>query len=720
MKAKSLLLPLWLACAPAIAATPASPADLVAQMTPAERQSLLHGIMALPIFPHFSLPADGIIGSGYVPGIPRLGIPALRETDAGLGVAYVSGFRHDGATALPSGLAMASGWDTKIAYRSGAMIGAEAAHKGFNVMLAGSVNLARDPRAGRNFEYLGEDPLLAGTLDGAIIAGIQSNHIISTLKHFAVNDLETGRNYHNAVIGEAAARESDLLAFELALEGGDPGSVMCAYNHVNGPWACDSADLLTTTLKQDWHFKGFVMSDWGAVHAPDDLLAGLDQESGEQIDVLQDGNVWFDAPLTALAASSPAYRARITDAATRIVATMTDKGLIAHPPVIASIDYAADARVAQREEEAGIVLLQNQRNLLPLATHYHRIAIIGGHADLGVLSGGGSSQVAPPGGPVVRDFYSAGAIAALPRVAFYLPSSPRDAIARRAPGAEVSFDDGLYPSSAAAAAARADVAIVFATKWGAEGEDEPDLSLPSGQDGLIAAVAAANPNTIVVLETPGPVLMPWRRQVAGIVEAWYPGAAGGEAIARVLFGEVPPAGRLPISFPAALSQLPRPVLPGQGLPTGTEFDVNYTEGSDVGYRWYARTGGQPLFPFGFGLSTTRFAYSDFKLTDGSRLSASITVTNVGSSTGIDTPQFYLLHEPGRDQQRLVGWGRVTLAPGQSQKVSISVDPRLLSDWDTARHDWHQRGGVFVLAAGANAADLPLHAQATLLDAAYAP
>ena len=719
MTAKLRLLLLGAVCAPAAMAAPA-PADLVAQMTPAEQQSLLHGVMALPIFPNFHLPADGIIGSGYVPGVPRLGIPALNETDAGLGVSYVSGFRHDGATALPSGLAMASGWDTNIAYNGGAMIGSEAARKGFNVMLAGSVNLARDPRNGRNFEYLGEDPLLAGTLDGAIIAGIQSNHIISTLKHFAMNDLETGRNYHNAVIGEAAARESDLLAFELALEGGHPGAVMCAYNHVNGPWACGSTDLLTTTLKQDWHFKGFVMSDWGAVHEPQDLLAGLDQESGQQIDVVLGGKVWFDAPLTVLAASDPAYRTRITDAATRIVATMIDKGVIAHPPVVAPIDYAADARVSQREEEAGIVLLQNQRDILPLSGHYHRIAIIGGHADLGVLSGGGSSQVAPPGGPVVRDVFSAGAIAALPRVAFYLPSSPRDAIARRAPGAEITFDDGLYPTSAAAAASRADVAIVFATKWGAEGEDEPDLSLPAGQDALIAAVAAANPNTIVVLETPGPVLMPWRNQVATILEAWYPGAAGGEAIARVLFGEVPPAGRLPISFPAALSQLPRPVLPGQGLPAGTEFDVNYSEGSDVGYRWYARTDQKPLFPFGFGLSTTRFTYSDLKLTTGPTLSASITVTNVGNRPGIDTPQFYLLHEPGRAQQRLVGWGRVTLAPRQSQRISIKVDPRLLSDWDTARHDWHQRGGVFVLAAGANAADLPLHAQATLLDAAYAP
>ena len=266
-------------------AADARAAATVRQMTADEKVVLTHGIMPLPLGgPTPPIPADAIAGAGYIAGIERLGVPALKETDASLGVSYVMGIRKDGATALPSGVAQAASWNPELMYRGGAMIGSEARAKGFNVLLAGGVNLMRDPRNGRTFEYLAEDPLLSGMLVGAAIRGIQSNNIISTIKHFALNGQETGRKYVDVKISEGAARESDLLAFQIGIEQGQPGSVMCAYNRVHGEQACANDWLLNKVLKQSWGYKGFVMSDWGAVPNLEAALKGLDQQSGEQLD----------------------------------------------------------------------------------------------------------------------------------------------------------------------------------------------------------------------------------------------------------------------------------------------------------------------------------------------------------------------------------------------------------------------------------------------------
>lgn len=689
-------------------------ARLEGQLTLDERLGLTHGVMALPLLPGFVMPPAAIPGAGFVAGVPRLNIPPLWETDASLGVAWIGGRRGDGATALPSGLATASTWNPGQARAGGAMIAREARSKGFNVLLAGGVDLARDPRNGRNFEYMGEDPLLAGVLTGEAIEGIQSEHVISTVKHFAFNDLETGRDFHNAVIGEAAARESDLLAFEIAIERGRPGAVMCAYNRVNGPWACESRALLTSTLKQDWSYPGWVMSDWGAVHGLQSALAGLDQQSGSQLD----DKVWFDAPLRAAVANDPADASRLSDMDRRILRSMIQVGVIDHPPVKGAIDAVADEAVARGVAERGIVLLLNRNGLLPLARSVGRIAVIGGHADLGVISGGGSSQVAPAGGPALSLPMGGEGLAATFDLAMYQPSSPLKAIRALAPAAKVTYDNGIYPSAAAELARRSDVAIVFATQWQGEGMDVPDLSLPEGQDALIAAVAAANPNTIVVLETGGPVAMPWLDQVGAAVEAWYPGARGGEAIAGVLFGDVNPSGRLPITFPADVDQLPRPAISAAGLrddasigprrETPPAYDVDYTiEGSDVGYRWFARKGLKPLFPFGYGLSYSRFSYGDLKVGGGKTVTVSFTVKNVGSRPGADTAQVYLTSGAGDGQQRLLGWSKLDLRPGEEKTATVVADPRLLADWDSAAHGWRIAGGVYQIFVGASAADRAL-------------
>ena len=694
------------AAGPDLASAQARAAQTVGRMTQAEKTVLTHGIMPLPLGPGpTSFPADAIPGAGYVPGLPRLGVPSLTETDASLGVAYVFGLRKDGATALPSGVAMAATWNPDLVRQGGAMIGAEARAKGFNVLLAGGANLMRDPRNGRTFEYFSEDPLLTGVLAGSAIAGVQSNHIISTIKHLALNGQETGRKFVDVKISEAAARESDLLAFQLGIEIGQPGSVMCAYNQVNGSPACASDWLLNKVLKRDWRYPGFVMSDWGAVSSLSAAWSGLDQQSGAQLDP----QVFFDKPLAEAAGADPARLARLDDMNRRILTAIYASGLDVHPVSPGGrVDLAAHAAIAEDVARQGIVLLRNRGGALPLAGTARRIAVIGGYADSGVLSGAGSSQVQGPGGPAINVPLGGDG----PFAAFfsqqYHRSSPLAAIRAAAPQADVRYRDSRYIADAVTQARQADVAIVFATKWATEGLDLPDLSLPDGQDALIAAVAEANPNTIVVLETGNPVAMPWLGKTAAVLEAWYPGARGGEAIAAVLFGKANPSGRLPITFPASVEQLPRPVLDGYaelepnfaGSPPTpdarliADYDV---EGSDVGYRWFARKGAKALFPFGFGLSYTTFETSALQLKG---LSAQFAVRNTGPRAGATVSQLYLVSRNGQAKRRLVGFQRIELAPGETRSVNLTIDPRLLADWSAG--GWSIESGPYAFALGDDA------------------
>ncbi|ODV24293.1 MAG: glycosyl hydrolase [Rhodanobacter sp. SCN 68-63] len=648
------------------------------------------------------MPAGALGSAGYQPALSRLGLPALQESDAGLGVAKPL---SSGATALPSGLATAASFDPALAYAGGAMIAREAHHRGFNIMLAGGADLVRDPRNGRNFEYAGEDPLLTGLIVGNAIAGIQSQHLVSTVKHYALNDQETARNTLSADISRSAARESDLLAFEIAIDTGHPGSVMCSYNRLNTVYTCEDGWLLNTVLKHDWHYPGFVMSDWGAVHsATEAALAGLDQESaGETFD----NQVYFDRPLRTAVSSGQVPQSRIDDMARRILRSLFADGVIDHPARPAPIDFAADRKVAQRAEEAGAVLLRNQAALLPLAAS-QSVAVIGGHADKGVLTGGGSSAVQSPEGNAVPGLPPS----AWPGPRIYQPSPPLAAIARRARG-KVVYADGSDIAAAARLATQSAVAVVFVEQWAAESFDSPTLRLPGNQDALVAAVARANPHTVVVLENNGPVALPWLDQVGAVLEAWYPGAAGGEAIARLLYGEVDPAGRLPVSWPRDETQLPRPEIPGAGLaaiglpPQGEPAQrVNYDiEGADVGYRWYQRKGIAPLFPFGYGLGYTHFAYSGLTVrTVQGRVEASFTVSNRGARRGVDIPQLYVTLPGSSEVRRLAGWCRVNLAPGQSARLQVVADPRLLTHFDEAHERWLRPAGRYVLQLGHSAND----------------
>ncbi|HUB94558.1 MAG TPA: glycoside hydrolase family 3 C-terminal domain-containing protein [Stellaceae bacterium] len=672
---------------------------LVKAMTCAEKLGLLHSTSINPREP--------VGHAGLVPGIARLGIPALHETNAELGVAIPlppgPPDTSDEATALPSGLATAATWNPGIAYANGAMIGREARAKGFNVLLAGDVNLARDPRAGRNFESAGEDPLLAGVMVGAAVHGIEDQHVISTLKHFALNDQETDRTSLDARIDPVALRQSDLLAFEIANERGHPGAVMCAYNRINGAYACENGWLMDRVLRGDWGFRGWLMSDWGAVHsALGAVRAGLDQESG----VEWDSETFFGAPLRTAFVEGLLPNVQLDRMARHILRTVVASGLVDDPLPHAPPDLATDARIAERAEEEGIVLLKNEGSLLPLPGEIRSLAVIGGHADIGVLSGGGSSQVIPEGGPALRiDYPPVGGWASFSTI--FDPSPPARALAQRLPQARIAYADGSDIDAAASLARHADAAIVFVTKWASEGHDSSDLALPDGQDGLVAAVAAANPRTIVVLETGNPVLMPWRAQVSAILAAWYPGARGGEAIARILVGDVDPSGRLPVTFPASADQLPRPE---RATNSGT---ILYGEGDEVGYKWFEARDERPLYPFGFGLSYTSFCHDDFAVSASVR--ASFTVTNCGSRNGADVAQLYAtVPEPdGTLVTRLVGWRKVLLGPGESKRVTIDVDPRLLAHFDGKVERWRIETGTYSFALGTSSRDVAATATVAL-------
>ena len=694
------------------------------QLSQQEKLSMIHGGLGAP-WGDDPKPAGAIGSAGYIAGIPRLGVPALQETDAELGVADPGNIRPgDTATAMPSDLALASSWDEALARRQGETVGAEARAKGFSVLLGGAVNLIRDPRGGRNFEYFSEDPLLSGTMAGAAVAGAQSRHIISTVKHFALNDQETDRVALDAEIDRAAARESDLLAFEIALERSRAGSVMCAYNQVDGAYSCENDWLLNEVLKGDWRYPGFVMSDWGAVHSTvASALAGLDQESGEQLDTSN----FFDRPMAKAVADGAVPEERLNDMVRRILTSIFATGLYDDPPRPCILDTAAGDRTALEIAREGLVLLKND-GVLPLAGTTRRLAVIGSHADKGVLSGGGSSQVVPRGGIAAAEPSTL-----VEGDLIFDPSSPLDALRNQFPQAQVVYDDGGVPERAARLAATSDAAIVFADQWMTETADAPDLTLPHAQDRLIAAVTAANPRTIVVLETGGPVLMPWLDRAAAVLEAWYPGQKGGEAIAEALSGAIDPSGRLPITFPRSEAQLPRRKVPGdptaaprgpvgRGGHYGRIFTADYNEGAAVGYRWFAQQREEPLFPFGFGLSYTRFAADDLTASaDGEAVTIRAKVRNVGARAGAAIPQFYISGPPNAAiPLRLAGWSRIDLQPGEERRATVRVDPRLFAHFDEAERRWRIAAGAYLLTVGFDAEHREQAAKIDLKESELAP
>jgi beta-glucosidase len=616
-----------------------------------------------------------------------------------------------GVTVFPSQIDLAASWSPELAYAKGRAEADEAFRAGKNVILGPGIFSSRTPLDGRTPEYLGEDPLLGGDLAAADINGIQNGNpgrpVMAVLKHYVANEQELDRQTSSSNMAERTLREVYNLPFEIALSKSSPGGVMCSYNQVNGVYACQNP-LLDTLLKGADRFPGYVVSDFGAVHstAPS-LTAGLDQELNRPI-------FYTPANISAALAAGQVTPAQVNEAAFRVVRAYIKAGLFDHPlPATPSANPAMprDTAVATEIAERGSVLLKNQDGVLPLSPASRTIAVIGQTA-----------SNTPTDGVSARTVCAEVGADALPN-ACPDPVAPLDAIATRAAqaGATVTYNNGADPAAAAEAASSANVAIVFAYAMQGEGADRTTLSLDSNGDALISAVAAANPNTIVVLETGTAVTMPWLDKVKGVIEAWYPGDQQGTAIARLLFGDTNFTGRLPMTFPRSLADTPTRTAaqyPGV-LSSGSGIrQVSYSEGLRVGYKWYESQRIDPLFPFGYGLSYTTFSYSQLQVTPrtdrtGRHVQLSFYVRNNGSRSGTETPQAYLtlpaaVGEPGR---RLAGFDQVTLRPGQAKRVQITMDPgsadHPLSFWDTASQAWVTAPGTYRVQVGSSSQLLPL-------------
>jgi beta-glucosidase len=696
--------------------SPDERADMVVkEMTLDEKITLLHGTGMRGLGPMSPLAVYSNGGAGYVVGIPRLGIPGIQMSDAAYGVRS-SGENGRYATALPDNLAGAASWDPDAAYEYGALIGRELRAQGYNMTLGGGVNLAREPRNGRTFEYMGEDPVLAGTMVGQLMKGEQAQHVIGDIKHYAMNDQESGRNAVNVNIDKRSMRESDLLAFEIGLRAANPAAVMCSYNRVNGDYACENKYLLIDVLKKDWKFPGFVVSDWGGTHSTAKAsAAGLDHEEPAEI--------FYGEPMKKAVESGKVPMAELDEHVHRIVRSMFASGVIDDPPQKSVVDVERDLDIAQKIEEQSIVLLKNEHSQLPLdASKVASIAVIGAHSDVGMISGGGSAQVDPPGGNAIMP---PGQGRTKWQEHIWFPTSPLRSIIAEAPNARVQYDSGADPAAAAALAKASDVAIVFVSQWESEGMDLDSLALPDHQDDLITAVAAANPHTIVVLENGSPVTMPWADQVSGILEAWYSGSRGAQALARVIFGAANPSGKLPITFPRSDEDLPHRNIvkpPAEattrhrdpndwkriaaGLPV---FQTTYNEGLKVGYKWYDAENKPVLFPFGYGLSYTTYSYSNLKVVPGDNVHLTFTVTNTGSRTGAEIAEVYaaLPQSAGEPPKRLVGWSKVKLNAGESKEVAIEIVPKYLSIFNVDQDAWQLIPGDYTFLVGGSSQSLPL-------------
>jgi len=701
--------------------SPDQRADLVIkEMTLDEKIAVLHGV-GMPTddpLTEENMPSNR--GVGYEVGVPRLGIPGIDMSDAAYGVRS-SGANGRYSTALPANVAAAASWDTDAAYEYGKLIGIELRAQGYNMTLGGGMDITREPRNGRTFEYLGEDPILAGTLVAHLIQGTQSQHVIGDIKHYAFNDQESGRNSVNITISKRAAHESDLLAFEIGVEQGQPAAVMCSYNRVLGDFACENKWLLTDVLKKQWQFPGFVLSDWGGTHSTEKAsAAGLDNE--------EPGRFFYEAKYKAAVEAGTISQAELDEHVHRILRSMFAAGVIDYPRQRGVVDPLAGMEVARKIEEAGIVLLKNKAATLPLVpARLRTIAVIGSHADVGMISGGGSAQVDPPGGNAIA---APGKGATHWQEEIWFPTSPLKAIQARAPHATVKYDAGTDPAAAAALAKSADVAVVFAYQWESEGMDLPTLALAHNQDALIAAVTAANPHTVVVLESGSPLLMPWVDAAAAIVEAWYAGSDGANALGNVLFGSVNPSGKLPNTFPKSDADLPHPTITqpppesrhfdgavtpekwAAGLPA---FQVTYDEGIKVGYKWYDAEKKPVLFPFGFGLSYTTYRYSGLTVTPGDKVKVSFTVTNTGARDGAEIAEVYAALPASAEEppKRLIGWSKVQLKAGEKKTVDLEIDPKYLSIYDEGKDGWTLLPGEYTILAGGSSDKLPLTATVSL-------
>lgn len=648
---------------------------IVAQMTLDEKIEEIHGI-------------HDATNYRVIPGIPRLGIPALHMTNGPEGPSHGAAGLQPPATAMPSPLALAASWDPELAFQYGKVEAEETRSVGSQLLEGPDVNIARVPQGGRTFESFGEDPYLDGRIAVGAINGIQSTGIMADVKHYLANNQENQRFTINEIISERALREIYMPAFEAAIKEAHSATVMCAYPKVNGTFNCENAPLLNGVLKKEWGFDGFVISDWGATHSGvPSALAGLDLEmpTGHYFVHLKEAVQSGQLPVSV-----------IDGMLVRRFAKMIEFGFFAPQPAPTPIPAFQHGAISRNIAEQSMVLLKNDGNILPLdPSQLRSIALIGPYAVRARSSGEGSAHVIP--------IYSI---------------APDDALnsAIDLEHTHITTLDGADLDAAVAAAKRASVAIVMVGDIDTEGRDQ-SLELPESQNDLVAAVAKANPHTVVVLKTGSAVLMPWIDNVAAVLEAWYPGEEDGHAVANVLLGKVNPSGKLPITFPRRVEDT---LASNPEQYPGANGEVNYKEGLEIGYRAYTANNVTPLFPFGFGLSYTQFSFDQLavKQKPGSAdATVSFRVTNTGQRNGAEVAQLYLgfppIAEGNEPPMQLKGFHKVMLKPGESKTVALHLDARSFSYWSEQSHSWQVAPGAFTIMVGDSVANTPLKTTLTI-------
>jgi beta-glucosidase-like glycosyl hydrolase len=639
------------------------------------------------------LSGDG--GSNYigqVAAIPNLCIPAINMQDGPNGVGDGTG----GVTAYPDGENAAATWDPTLIQQEGTAMGAEFAGKGVNVALGPTTNLVRDPRWGRTYETYGEDPYLAGQITSAEVEGLQSQDVMAMVKHAAAYDQEQYPNGgNNETVSQQALEELYLAPFQTAIEQADPASVMCSYAVVNSSASCQNADIQIKGLDNQANWGGFITSDWGADY---NNVASI--EGGMSVGMPFPGAIASD--VSAALANGTLSQYTVNEAVGRILTEMFAFGMFDNPQtgsLSATVTSAAHQQTALQLSEEGTVLLKNN-GILPLNPNgTESIAVIGTDGGAGVeLAGGGSGTVT-----------SSNTIWPITGI--------QNAVG---PNVKVTYtqgdDNGTtdIPQAVAAAQAATD-AIIYVNAPEGEETDLTTLDLSSTDETMIADVAAANPHTIVVINSGSPVVMPWLNSVAGAFENWYGGQETGAAMAALIFGTVDPSGKLPVTFPASLSQVPAQTAAQW---PGTATGPIYSEGVDIGYRWYQSANITPLFSFGYGLSYTKFSFSNLNVggfnADG-QATVTATITNTGSVAGADVAQMYV-GDPAASQdppEQLKGFQRVTLNPGQSATVSFPLTIHDLADWSNTDNQWEAQTGTYSIKVGDASNNLPLAGSTSL-------
>jgi len=671
--------------------------DLLSRLTLEEKVSLIHA---------------GTLFS--TPAIPRLGIPQRWMDDGPHGVREEvrenwepAGRTDDFVTAMPVGICLAATWDPDLGYAEGEAIGQEARARGKDIMLGPGVNILRTPLGGRNFEYLSEDPFLASRMVVGYIRGEQSQDVSSCVKHYALNNQELNRGRVNVEVDERTLREIYLPAFKAAVQDGGVWCVMGAYNQLRGQHCCENNYLLNAILKGQWGFKGLVMTDWGGAHDTRECaLNGLDLEmgSGRRFD-----NYYFAQPYLAMLKSGGLPVSGLDEKVRRNLRVMFATHVFDPGRTNGSQNTVAHQMVARRVAEEGIVLLKNAHHTLPLdAAKITSIAVIGQNATLLQAHGGNSSGIK----------------------AFYEITPLQGILSRAGTNVAITYSEGYRKNGgpelaerAVLAAKSADVVIYIGGlnhDFDTEGYDRKDIKLPYGQDELLSKLVAVNPHTIVVLDGTITEMGPWLDQTPAVLQAWYTGMEGGNALARVLFGDVNPSGKLPCTFPKQLADSPAhaPGADPAAYP-GTNGTVTYAEGLLVGYRWFDTKQIEPLFPFGYGLSYTTFKYSNLKLIPGEGanvVTVQFDLQNTGTRDGAEVAQVYVhQNHPNvqRPEKELKGFQKVFLKAGQTQTVTIPLGHGAFEYYQPDQTSWVADKDSFAILVGGSSRDLKLQGKYTL-------